>query len=92
MLLLWRNVSELTFVAVETIKSCVVTVTSVGSIALYTLSTVSAWYGSIETLSSTVPPYTLFFVYFPLEIKRNTVHSQPSKTPQERSEGAVGCT
>lgn len=57
---------ELTFMAVEAIKSCVVTVTSVGSIALYTLAVVSTWYGSIETLSSTVPSYTLFFIYFPL--------------------------
>lgn len=58
--------NELTFMAVETIESCVVTVTGVGSIALYTLATVSAWYGRIETLPSTVPPYTLFFIYFPL--------------------------
>lgn len=56
---------ELTFMAVEAIKSCVVTVASVGSIALNALPAVSAWYGSIETLSSTVPPYTLFFIYFP---------------------------
>lgn len=83
---------ELTFMAVETIKRCVVTVTRVGSIALDTLATVSAWYGSIEALPSTVPPYTLFFIYFPLKINRNTVHPQSSKTPQERFQGAVGCT
>lgn len=57
---------KLTFMTVETIKGCVVTVTGVGSIALNTLAAVSTWYGSIETLSSTVPPYTLLFIYFPL--------------------------
>lgn len=56
---------RLTFVAVEAIKSSVVTITSVGSITLNTLAAVSTWYGSIETLSSTVPPYALFFIYFP---------------------------
>lgn len=86
-----RN-SEFTFMAVETIKSCVVTVTSVGRIALYALAVVAAWNTSIETLSSTVPPYPLFFIYFPLKIKGNTVHPQSSKTPQERSQRAVGCT
>lgn len=58
--------SELTFMAVEAIKSCVVTVTGVGSIALNALAAVSAWYGSIEALPSTVPPYALLFVYLPL--------------------------
>ena len=57
---------ELTFVAVEAIKSCVVAVTSVGSVTLNTLAAVSTWYGGIETLSRTVPPYTLFFIYFSL--------------------------
>lgn len=56
---------ELTFMAVEAIKSCVVTVAGVGSIALDALATVSAWYGGVETLASAVPPYTLFFIYFP---------------------------
>lgn len=52
--------------AVEAIERCVVAVTSVGSITLNALAAVSAWYGSIETLSSTVPPYTLLLIYFPL--------------------------
>ena len=52
--------------AVETIKGCVVTVTSVGRISLNTLPAVSTWYAGIEALSSAVPPYTLFFIYFPL--------------------------
>lgn len=56
---------ELTFMAVETIISRVVTVTRVGGVAFDTLAAVSARYGCIDTLSTTVPPHALFFVYFP---------------------------
>lgn len=66
--------SELTFMAVEPIECCVVAVTSVGSITLHALAAVSTRYSGIETLPCTVPPYTLFFVYFSLEIQRNAVH------------------
>lgn len=77
---------------VEPVKGCVVTVTSVGGIALNTLAAVPTWYSSVEALSSAVPPYALFFIYFPFEINRNAVHPQSPKTPQERSQCAVGCT
>lgn len=60
-----ENIYERTFMAVKTVKSGVVAITGVGSIALNTLPTVPAWYGGIETLSSAVSPYTLFLIYFP---------------------------
>lgn len=69
------SVHEITFMTVKAIKSCVVTITGVGSVAFDALPTVSARYGCIQTLSSTVPPYTLLFVYFPFQIKRNTIHT-----------------
>lgn len=69
-----RNEHELTFMTVETIKGCVVTVTRVGGIALNTLAAVSTWYGSVETLSSAVPSYPLFFIYLALQIKGYTVY------------------
>lgn len=50
--------------AVKAVKSGVVAITGVGSVALNTLPTVPTWYGSIETLSSAVSPYTLFLIYF----------------------------
>lgn len=56
--------ARLTFVAVETIECCVVAVTRVGGVALDTLTTVSARYGCIETLSCAVPPDTLLFIHF----------------------------
>lgn len=69
----------LTFMAVKAIKSSVVTITGVGSVAFDALPAVTARYDGIETLSSTVPPYTLLFVDFSFQIKRNTIHTQPPK-------------
>ena len=57
---------ELTSVAVEPIEGRVVTVTSVGRVALDALATVSTRQGGIEALSGTVPPDALCLVYFPL--------------------------
>lgn len=66
---------ELAFMAVKAIKSSVVAIAGVGSVAFDALPTVSARYGGIETLSRTVPPYTLLFVYFSFQIKRNPIHA-----------------
>lgn len=54
--------------AVETIIGSVVTVASVGGVALDTLTTVSTRYGSVETLPGAVSSYALLFVYFALQI------------------------
>lgn len=61
--------------AVKAIKSSVVTVTGVGSVAFDALPAVSARNGRIETLSGTVPPYALLFVYFSFQINGNTIHT-----------------
>lgn len=76
-ILQFRGISlhELTFMAVKAIKSSVVAVAGVGSVAFDALPAVSARYGGIETLSGAVPPDTLLFVYFSLQIKRNPVHT-----------------
>lgn len=66
---------ELTFVAVKAVKSSVVAIAGVGSVAFDALPTVSARYGGIETLSGTVPPYTLFFVDFSFQIEGNPIHT-----------------
>lgn len=66
---------ELTFMAVKAIKSSVVAIAGVGSVAFDALATVSARDGGIQTLSSTVPPNALLFVYFSFQVKRNPVHT-----------------
>lgn len=69
------SVHGLTFMAVKAIKSGVVAITGVESVAFDALPTVSAGYGRIEALPRTVPPYTLLLVDFPFQIKRNAVHA-----------------
>lgn len=66
---------ELTFMAVEAIKSSVVAVAGVGGVAFDALPAVPAGDGGIETLAGTVPPDALLLVHFPLQIKRNPVHA-----------------
>lgn len=62
----WFWSYKLTFVAVEAIKGCVVTVASIGRISFNALTTVSTRYCSIEALSCAIPPYALCFIYFSL--------------------------
>lgn len=69
------HMHELTFVAVKAIKSGVVAVAGVGRVAFDALPAVSARYGGVETLASTVPPYSLLFVDFSFQIKRNPIHT-----------------